>query len=171
VLTAEEIKQVMRGDTSLAWDPSPADGSMPDIHLATPLSWSPGDKATEQDVYFGTDEAMNSYTEENIVNSGGQAMPFSYDNNKQSFAKYSETELTLTAPRDWTEEAVTELSLWFRGYAASVRNFVEGPVGTYTMTASGADIWAVNGVEADEFRFAYKMLSGPGSIVARIQSV
>ncbi|MFC1792408.1 LamG domain-containing protein [Planctomycetota bacterium] len=280
VLTPEEIQQAMRGDTSLAWGPSPADESIPDIHVATPLSWSPGDKATEHDVYFGTDadavsdadtltadiyrgrqsaasytlpvgvewgggpyywrideyntdatiskgkvwsftvadylivdnfedydagdnqiwyawydglgygtpdvqpyfagngtgavvgdETTNSYTEESIVNSGGQAMPFSYDNNKQGFANYSETELTLTAPRDWTLEAVTELSLWFRGYAASVGSFVEGPVGTYTMTASGADIWAVNGVEADEFHFAYKMLTGAGSIVARVDSV
>jgi hypothetical protein len=39
------------------------------------------------------------------------------------------------------------------------------------MTASGADIWAVNGVEADEFHFAYKTLTGPGSIVAKVQSV
>ena len=280
VLTPEEIQQAMRGDTSLAWDPSPADGSIPDIHVATSLSWSPGDKVTEHDVYFGTDnnavtnadtltagiyrgrqsatsytppegvewgggpyywrideyntddtisrgkvwsftvadylivddfegydagdnqiwyawhdglgygtpdvqpyfagngtgavvgdETMNSYTEESIVNSGGQAMPFSYDNNKQGFAKYSETELTLTAPRDWTQEGVKELSLWFRGYAGSVGSFVEGPVGAYTMTASGSDIWAVNGVEADEFHFAYKMLTGAGSIVARIVSV
>jgi hypothetical protein len=39
------------------------------------------------------------------------------------------------------------------------------------MTASGADIWSVNGVEADEFHFAYKTLTGAGSIVAKVQSV
>jgi hypothetical protein len=39
------------------------------------------------------------------------------------------------------------------------------------MTASGADIWNVNGVEADEFHFAYKMLTGTGSIVAKVESV
>jgi hypothetical protein len=39
------------------------------------------------------------------------------------------------------------------------------------MVGSGADIWAVNGVEADEFHFAYKMLTGTGSIVARVESV
>ncbi len=278
LLTPEDIQQAMRGDTSLAWDPSPADGSIPDIQVATSLSWSPGDKATKHDIYFGTDtnavtdadtltagiyrgrqsatsytppegvewgggpyywrideyntddtiskgkvwsftvadyliiddfESYNtgdpiwepwpdglgfgtpgtvpyfagngtgatvgdentaSYTEETIVHSGWQSMPFTYDNNKQGFSKYSETEKTLSYPRDWTEEAVTELSLWFRGYAASVGSFVEGPVGTYTMTASGSDIWAVNGVEADEFHFAYKMLTGAGSIVARIVS-
>jgi hypothetical protein len=42
-------------------------------------------------------------------------MPFSYDNNKQGFSMYSEAELTLTDQRDWTEEGVAELSIWFRG--------------------------------------------------------
>ena len=42
-------------------------------------------------------------------------MPLAYDNNKQGYAKYSEVELTLSAVRDWTEQGVTELSLWFRG--------------------------------------------------------
>jgi hypothetical protein len=80
-------------------------------------------------------------------------------------------ELTLDIVRDWTAEGVNELSLWFRGYPASVGGFVEGPAGTYTMTASGADIWSVNGVEADEFHFAYKTLSGAGSIVTKVNSV
>ena len=117
------------------------------------------------------DENSPSYTEETIVHGGGQAMPLEFNNNKQGYANYSETELTLTYPRDWTEEDVAELSLWFRGYLASTGSFAEGPVGTYTMTASGADIWLVNGVEADEFHFAYKMLTGAGSITARVDSV
>jgi hypothetical protein len=73
----------------------------------------------------------------------------------------------LSAIRDWTAEGVAELSLWFRGNPASVGSFVEGPVGTYTMTASGADIWN----QADEFHYAFKMLTGPGSIVAKVESV
>jgi hypothetical protein len=98
-------------------------------------------------------------------------MPLVYDNNKQGYSKYSETELTLTAPRDWTEGDVAHLTLWFRGLPGSVGSFIEGPTGTFTMTGSGADIWAVNGVEADEFHFAYKMLNGAGSIIARVQSI
>ena len=117
------------------------------------------------------DESTLSYTEETIVHGGLQSMPLVFDNNKQGFSKYSEVELTLDAVRDWTAESVSELSLWFRGNPASVGSFVEAPAGTYTMTASGADIWAVNGVEADEFHFAYKMLTGTGSIVARVQSL
>jgi hypothetical protein len=120
------------------------------------------------------DETTNSYTEESIIHGGSKSMPLAYDNNKQGYAKYSEVELTLTAPRDWTEEGVAELSLWFRGYPASTGSFVEGPVGTYTMTGSGADIWD-NGPGAgeyhDEFHFAYKMLTGAGSIVAKVNSV
>jgi hypothetical protein len=65
------------------------------------------------------DENTASYTEETIVRGGRQSMPVAYDNNKQGAAKYSEAELTLTAPRDWTEESVRELSLWFRGDAAN----------------------------------------------------
>jgi hypothetical protein len=117
------------------------------------------------------DDTTGSYTEEDIVHSGRQSMPYWYDNNKQGFANYSEAVKTLSDTRDWTEEGVTELSLWFRGYSASVGSFVEGPAGTYTMEGSGADIWTVNDVEADEFHFAYKTLTGVGSIVAKVQSV
>ena len=117
------------------------------------------------------DENTTSYTEETIVHGGGKSMPLAFDNNKQGYAYYSEVEHMLTDQRDWTEQGVAELSLWFRGYPGSVGSFVEAPAGTYTMTASGADIWAVNGVEADEFHFAYKTLTGVGSIVARVQSV
>ncbi|MGB2863330.1 MAG: hypothetical protein WBC05_08400 [Sedimentisphaerales bacterium] len=117
------------------------------------------------------DENTLSYTEDTIVHGGLQSMPFVFDNNKQGYSMYSEVEYTLEAQRDWTEQGVTELSLWFRGYPGSVGSFAEGPIGTYTMTASGADIWNVNGVEADEFHFAYKMLNGAGSIIAKVESV
>ena len=117
------------------------------------------------------DESTPSFTEETIVHSGSQSMPLFYDNNKTGYSKYSETELTMTDVRDWTEGDVANLTLWFRGMPGSVGSFVESPSGTFTMTASGADIWAVNGVEADEFHFAYKMLNGAGSIIARVQSL
>ncbi|MFC1604310.1 hypothetical protein ACFL5F_04705 [Planctomycetota bacterium] len=113
------------------------------------------------------DETTASYTEETIVYGGNQSMPFIYDNNKQGYANYSEAEKKLSNTRDWTEDGVTELSLWFRGNPASVGSFVEAPVGTYTMTASGSDIWN----QADEFHFAYKILTGPGTIIARVDSV
>jgi hypothetical protein len=113
------------------------------------------------------DENTPSYTEETIVHGGNQSMPIAYDNNKQGSAKYSEVELTLTDQRDWTAEGVVELSLWFRGNPASVGSFVEGPLGTYTMTGAGEDIWE----QSDEFHYAFKSLSGTGSIVAKVESI
>jgi PA14 domain/Carbohydrate binding domain len=119
------------------------------------------------------DETTPSFTEETIVHGGKQSMPFAYDNNKQGFAKYSEAQYKLTSVRDWTQEGITQLSLWYRGLPGSVGSFTEAPAGTYTMTASGTDIWDVGtaGDFHDEFHFAYKMLSGPGSIVAKVESV
>jgi hypothetical protein len=113
------------------------------------------------------DESSPTYTEDTIIHGGAHSMPLAFNNNKQGFSKYSEVELTLDVIRDWTAEGVTELSLWFRGYPAAVGSFAEGPVGTYTMTASGEDIWNA----ADQFHFAYKSLTGVGSIVAKVLSV
>ena len=63
------------------------------------------------------DETTASYTEENIVHGGRQSMPLLYDNNKQGYAYYSQVELTLDYPRDWTEQGVGVLTIWFRGQA------------------------------------------------------
>jgi len=265
-LTQEEIVLVMRGDRLLAWSPNPANASTPDIDNALPLMWSPGDKVSQHEVYFGTDrdgvknadasdttgihrgsqagtsftpaegvqwdsgpfywridenntdatvtrgriwsftvadfilvDDFESYTdndaegeaiwqhwidgfdspangsqvgnlvppyiERTIVNSGSQSMPLSYDNT--AGVSDSRGELTLTAPRDWTGHGVVVLSLWFRGYPESVGSFTEGPIGTFTITAAGADITGT----ADQFHFFYKTLTGPGTIVARVDSI
>ena len=58
------------------------------------------------------DENTPSYTEETIVHGGNQSMPVFYDN---SILRYSEVEKTLTYPRDWTENGVNTLTIWFRG--------------------------------------------------------
>jgi len=62
------------------------------------------------------DESTPSYTEETIVHGGSQSMPLFYDN---SVLKYSEVEKTLTYPRDWTENGVSTLTIWFRGDSAN----------------------------------------------------
>jgi hypothetical protein len=51
------------------------------------------------------------FAEQTIVHSGIQSMPMSYDN---AVGK-SEATLTLTYPRDWTENGVDTLTIWFRG--------------------------------------------------------
>jgi hypothetical protein len=112
------------------------------------------------------------YAEQTIVHGGLQSMPLFYNN--AVGVTNSEAVLTLMAPRDWTAENVAELSLWFRGLPGSVGSFTEGPAGTYTMTGSGTDIWDVGpgvGEYGDEFHFAYKTLTGAGSITARVMSV
>jgi hypothetical protein len=281
-LTLNEIREIMKGDPDLAWDPHPANGSMADVIKALPLSWSPGEKAAQHDVYFGTDKdavadadtsttgiyrdrrsntsytppegvewgsgpyywrideynidatiskgrvwsftvadylivddfeaykggdapleeniwyawrdgvgfgtagippysagngtgsvvgdlTTSSYTEETIVHGGRQSMPYWYNNNlfNPFKMKYTEAKLTLSAPRDWTEENVKALSLWFQGYPGSVGSFTDNLNGTYTMTGSGTDIEG----SSDQFHFAYKTLVGAGTIVARVDSV
>ncbi|KPK34581.1 MAG: hypothetical protein AMJ65_18135, partial [Phycisphaerae bacterium SG8_4] len=106
------------------------------------------------------DETTPSFTEQSIVHGGSQSMPLSYDNNKQGALNYSETSRTLDSQRDWTVRGVG-------GYPGAVGSFAEGPVGTYTIAALSGDIWN----QADEFHYAYKQLSGVGSIIARVDSV
>ena len=55
------------------------------------------------------------FAEQTIVHSGNQSIPLFYDNS----VGYSEATLTLTYPRDWTENGITTLSLWFRGDSAN----------------------------------------------------
>jgi len=55
--------------------------------------------------------ATRPYAERTIVLGGAQSMPYYYENN----FKYSEATITLTSPRDWTENDVGVLSLWFHG--------------------------------------------------------
>ncbi|MFZ2147931.1 MAG: LamG-like jellyroll fold domain-containing protein [Sedimentisphaerales bacterium] len=109
--------------------------------------------------------AGEHFVETTIVHGGEQAMPFFYDNS--GTANYSEAERAFSPVQDWTRQGVTLLSLWFRGYPGYTGSFVEETVGTYTMTGSGADIWDTS----DEFHFAYKELTSPGSIIAKVESV
>jgi len=55
------------------------------------------------------------FAETDNVHGGGQSMPLYYDNN----FKYSEATMTLVSVRDWTEEGVGVLSLWFCGDASN----------------------------------------------------
>jgi len=221
-LTAAQVKELMRGDPLVAWNPNPENNSTVDIKEARkPINWSPGDDAAEHDVYFGNDKdavsnadasdttgiyqgrqggtsfnlpaasvewgggpyywrvdelnndgsisigstwnfsvadylvvddfesyndlnpddpeskrifytwldgydnpAINGsvvghanppFAEQSIVHSGRQSMPFFYDNG----VGISEATMTLTNQRDWTEEGVGVLVIWFRGEAAN----------------------------------------------------
>jgi hypothetical protein len=75
VLTQDEIKQAMRGDPRLAWNPKPANKSITDVERAMPLSWSAGEKAAQHDVYLGTDRTAvaNATTASTGIYRGRQA--------------------------------------------------------------------------------------------------
>ena len=75
--------------------------------------WLDGFGTTTNGALVGND--LPPYAEQTIVNSGAQAMIYRFDNN----LKTSEATVTLAYPRDWTEQGVTKLSLWFRGSSAN----------------------------------------------------
>jgi hypothetical protein len=72
-------------------------------------AWLDGYEIPTNGALVGND--LPPYTEQTIVHSGNQSMPLFYDNS----VGYSEAALTLTYPRDWTENGVSKLTIWFRG--------------------------------------------------------
>ena len=104
------------------------------------------------------------FAEQTIVHGGKQSMPLEYDNVKTPY--YSEATRDLGTAQDWTGNGATHLDLWFRGYAAPTVA-VNVTNGALTLTGDGTDIWN----NADDFAFAYKTLTGDGSIVARVVNV
>jgi len=102
------------------------------------------------------------FAEQRIVHGGRQSMPLQYDNASSPW--YSEAERTWDAPQDWTIHGANTLALYVQGRAPA---FLETTDGQILMNAIGSDIWN----SSDEFRFAYRRLSGNGSIIARVDSV
>ena len=99
------------------------------------------------------------FAEKTIVRSGRQSMPLQYDNGNAPW--YSETVREFQTAQNWMVHGANTLALYVRGNAPA---FVEDAQGNIIMSAIGNDIWD----NADQFRFAYRSLSGNGSIVARI---
>jgi len=102
------------------------------------------------------------FAERTIVRSGRQSMPLTYDNSGSPF--YSEAERTWDTAQNWTGHGADTLVLYVRGNAPS---FVETADGGVLMSAIGTDIWDTT----DQFRYAYKNLSGNGSITVRVDSL
>ena len=110
------------------------------------------------------------YAEQTITHDGSfQSMPFEYLNDGSTGkALYSETERAFDPAQDWTRHDVKALTLWFRGNPGSVGSFNYDPAADiYRMTADG---WDISGT-ADGFHYAYKQLSGVGSIQAQVLGV
>ncbi len=120
-LTADEVKQLTRGDLLRAWSPSPNNGSTVDVERARqPLTWSPGDKASQHDVYFGLDKAA-------VVSANATETTGIY-RGRQSARSYSPTEALAwgTGPYYWridqvnTDGTITTGSVW----SFSVANYL-----------------------------------------------
>jgi hypothetical protein len=75
--------------------------------------WIDGFGTTDNGALVGND--LPPYAEQTAVHGGSQSMPYRYDNASNT----SEATMTIVSPRDWTEEGVVRLSLWFRGSSAN----------------------------------------------------
>jgi regulation of enolase protein 1 (concanavalin A-like superfamily) len=111
---------------------------------------------------IGYEPGTGDIMEHTIVHSGAQSMPLQYDNTASPF--YSETERKFVTARNWTGNGANTLMLYVRGNASG---FTETADGEIIMNAIGVDIWDT----ADQFRYAYKNLSGDGSMVVRVDSL
>jgi hypothetical protein len=169
-LTLEEITQVMRGDTTLAWNPQPKSGSNVDIRDATDLSWSPGDTAAQHDVYFGTDRAAvkaadaaspeykgrqagTSFSPADLVVFGGGAYFWRIDEvEADGTTVHKGTVWGFTVPdylivdeiENYTNESPNRIfQTWIDGWGFSADEFFPtGDPGNGTGAAVGHDIWA-----------------------------
>ncbi|MCL5280517.1 MAG: LamG domain-containing protein [Planctomycetes bacterium] len=101
------------------------------------------------------------FAERTIIYHGAQAMPLDYNNTKSPW--YSEAERTFASVENWTFGGMDTLVVHFRGAPV---DFLES-AGTITLSAAGTDIWNTT----DEFRYAFKRLTGDGSIIARVDSI
>jgi len=111
---------------------------------------------------IGYEPGTGDIMEHTIVHSGAQSMPLQYDNTASPF--YSETERKFVTAQNWTGNGPNTLMLYVRGNASG---FTETADGEIIMNAIGVDIWDT----ADQFRYAYKNLSGDGSTVVRVDSL
>jgi hypothetical protein len=105
------------------------------------------------------------FAERAIIHGGKQSMPLAYDNTKSPY--FSETSTEFESPQNWTGSGAAELCVWTRGYPAVTTTAVTETGGKMTLTGSGADIWA----NSDECTYAYKTLTGDGSMIARVTNI
>ena len=105
------------------------------------------------------------FAEKTIVHGGKQSMPLAYDNTKAPY--FSEAVKEFETAQNWTGSGATELCVWTRGYPALATVAVTETGGKMSLTGAGADIWN----NSDEFTYAYKTLTGDGTLVARVTSI
>jgi hypothetical protein len=117
------------------------------------------------------------FAEQTITHSGRQSMPLTYDNDgtfregtqyeRTGVPFYSETERKFDPAQNWTGNGATDVSLWIQGYPTPTATTVTETGGKMTLTGAGADIWG----NSDEFTYAYRTLTGDGTLIARVASI
>jgi regulation of enolase protein 1 (concanavalin A-like superfamily) len=163
---------------------SPADGAQ-DQSTTVTLRWYAGPWAHKYDVYIGTSPStlvrvlgdrelgpsLHATDYESFTVSGlaqdtiyywlvvGRTMAnVERTSSTWSFRTQGTASSSFTLPSGWASQDVG---------AVAATGSAGHSNGVYTLSGSGADIWGT----ADEFHFAYRTLSGDGTIVARVASV
>ncbi|MEA3224864.1 MAG: LamG-like jellyroll fold domain-containing protein, partial [Planctomycetota bacterium] len=90
--------------------------------------------------------------------------PLDYDNTVDPFV--SEISLDLDPAQNWADP-IGRIAISYTGNAAPGSVAVDEAAGTTTITGRGADIWGT----ADEFQYAYTMLTGNGSMTVKVDSL
>jgi hypothetical protein len=125
-------------------------------------AWVDGYNTNTNGSLVGLDQSANgTFGDTTIFHGGRQSMPMRYSNTNS--ATYSEATRTFDPVQDWSVGGADTLSLYVRGVPI---NFLESN-GVIRMNGTGTDIWGT----ADQFHFAYKQLSGDGSMIARVESI
>ncbi|MBN2588692.1 MAG: discoidin domain-containing protein [Sedimentisphaerales bacterium] len=102
-----------------------------------------------------------SYAETNIVYNGRQSAPFYYDNSDTEVL--SETVRTFDTAQNWAHNGADTLRLYYYGQPGPLT--VSG--NTIAMSGGGSDLYTTT----EQHRFAYKTLTGDGSITVCIDSM
>ncbi|MEN6575473.1 MAG: discoidin domain-containing protein [Phycisphaerales bacterium] len=148
-----------------------------DIEAGTTIwqTWTDGMSSGASGSQVGYDDSP--FAEQTTIHSGRQSMPLAYDNDgtfregtqyeRTGVPFYSEAEREFDPVQNWTGNGATHVSLWAQGYPAPMATTVTETGGKMNVTGAGADIWN----NSDEFTYAYKTLTGDGSLIARVVSI
>ena len=147
-----------------------------DVEAGTTIwqTWIDGMASNTSGSQVGYDDAP--FAEQSIVHGGKQSMPITYDNDgtfregtqyeRTGVPFYSEVERAFDPVQNWTGNGATHVGLWVRGYPAATAVAVTETGGKMDLTGAGEDIWNTS----DEFTYAFKTLTGDGTLAARVVS-
>ncbi|MEJ2704293.1 MAG: fibronectin type III domain-containing protein [Sedimentisphaerales bacterium] len=112
------------------------------------------------------------YCEQTIVHGGSQSMPLLYAN--EGGVTNSEASLTLTAPRNWTQAGVAELSLWLQGASGNAAEplyvVVSNSAGTPAIVAY-EDSDAATKTFWEQWRISLQAFSDRGINLANVDKI